>query len=391
MSMRWPIVHSAVLLVAAALTVPVAAPASATAAPAGSCATAAAPGFAVCHAVRVTGARPAAIRPDALPPGYGPADLASAYRLPCCGSLKTVVAIVSAYNDPSAAADMAKYRSTYGLAACPVTTCFRQVNQSGATSPLPPNDAGWAAEMSLEIDMVSAVCQKCGILLVEATSASAANLYAAEDEAVALGARFVSNGWSAAESSGELGADAHFNHPGVAITAPSGSPGEPEYPGASRYVTAVGGTTLVPALATVRGWAETGWAGSGSGCSLYEPRPSWQTMPIPACNRRLVSDVSAVADPDTPVAVFQTYGGSGWEEIGGGSVPVPIIAAVYALAGVPAVGTYPASYPYAHPSSLFDITAGPDSGCGPPICEAGPGWDGPTGLGTPDGVTAFAP
>ncbi len=206
-----------------------------------------------------------------------------------------------------------------------------------------------------------------------------------------LGAHFISNGWGAAETATETSADVHFNHPGVAITAPSGDPSAPEYPGASRYVTAVGGTTLVRAAATVRGWTETGWAGSGSGCSLYETRPVWQTMPTPSCNRRAVSDVSAVADPNTGVAVYQTYGGSGWAVFGGGSVPVPIIAAVYALAGLPTAGTYPASYPYAHPGALFDITAGPDSGCGAPMCKAGPGWDGPTGLGTPDTAAAFAP
>jgi subtilase family serine protease len=360
-------------------------------APAAACPAVAPAGFALCHAIRVTASEPAVVRPDALPAGYGPKDLASAYRLPCCGSPNSVVAVVSAYNNPGAASDMAIYRKTYGLPACPVTSCFRQVNQAGLSSPLPPNDPGWAAEESLELDMVSAVCPKCHIILVEAASASSANLYAAEDEAVALGAHYLSNGWSGAESATETSADVHFNHPGVAITAPSGSPGAPEYPGASRYVTAVGGTTLVRDGATVRGWDEAGWSGSGSGCSGYELRPSWQLVPTPSCNRRVVSDVSAVADPDTGVAVYQTYGGSGWAVFGGGSVPVPIIAAVYALAGSPATGSYPASYPYAHPGSLYDITIGPDSGCGPPLCKAGPGWDGPTGLGTPNGVAAFAP
>ncbi len=382
MSLRYA---AAVVAVAVAASLSTVAPSAAATAP--TCAPPARAGAMACFAVQVGSG--AAVVPDALPPGYGPKDLQSAYKLPAGGAGATV-AVVDAYNDPDAAADLATYRSTFGQVACTVASgCFRQVNQRGAASPLPPNNAGWAGEESLDVDMVSAVCPKCHILLVEADSAAAKDLYAAVDEAVTLGARFVSTSWGASETSSQVATgDPHFNHPGVAITAASGSAGVPSYPGASQYVTAVGGTTLVRSSATSRGWAESAWGGSGYGCSLYDPKAPWQTVTT-TCARRAVSDVAAVADPNDPVAVYQTFGASGWVEYGGGSVPPPIIAAVYAPAGTPVAGTYPASYPYAHPGGLFDITTGPSGSCGPPLCQAGPGWDGPTGLGTPDGTPSF--
>jgi hypothetical protein len=391
MSMRAAV--AAGLLAAATAVVPAVTAAATTAAAARSatpavCAATAA-GSTGCLLIRVAGAPAAGVRPDTPPPGLGAKDIASAYRLPV-GQPGQLVAVVSAYNDPTAASDMATYRATFGLPACTVASgCFKQVNQTGATSPLPANDPGWASEDSVALDMISAACPNCPIILVEAKNSATANLYAAEDEAVTLGARVVSNGWGGAESSTETAADVHFNHPGVAITFPSGSPGTPEYPAASRYVTAVGGTTLVPAPATVRGWTETAWGGAGYGCSLYEARAPWQTVPT-GCARRAVSDVAAVADPSTPVAVYQTFGGSGWATFGGESVSEPIIAGVYGLAGPATAGTYPASYPYAHPGALFDITVGPPGGCSP-LCQAGPGWDGPTGLGAPNGVGGFVP
>lgn len=388
MSLRFVVAGVAVAVVACVSSVPVAASAPIPDAATG-CAVAA-PGAMACHAVLVGTGRPEVVGPHALPPGYGPKDLASAYKLPAGGAGQTV-AVVDADNNPTAAADLAVYRTRYGQAACTVASgCFRQVNQRGASSPLPPDNAGWAGEESLDVDMVSAVCPRCHILLVEADSAAAKDLYAAVDEAVTLGARFVSTSWGGAETSTQVTmGDPHFNHPGVAITAVSGAAGTPQYPGASRFVTAVGGTTLVRSAAP-RGWTETAWGGSGYGCSLYDARPVWQTVTT-TCATRAVSDVAAVADPADGVAVYQTYGASGWVVYGGGSVPPPIIAAVYALGGTPAAGTYPASYPYAHPGGLFDITSGPAGPCGPPLCQAGPGWDGPTGLGTPDGTAGFVP
>ena len=214
------------------------------------------------------------------------------------------------------------------------------------------------------------------------------------NEAVKLGAKFVSNSYGAGEAAAETSLDHFYDHPGVAITASSGDSGYGvSWPAASPHVTAVGGTSLLPAL-NQRGWAEIAWSGAGAGCSQYEPKPSWQDDS--GCPRRAVADVAAVADPDvSPVAVYDTYGlgpGGGWLLVGGTSVASPIIASVYALAGTPKAGTYPARYPYANSGQLFDIVAGTNSftGCSPTyLCTAGSGYDGPTGLGTPDGPGAF--
>ena len=198
----------------------------------------------------------------------------------------------------------------------------------------------------------------------------------------------MSNSWGGNEYSGQTTDDSHFNHPGVAITVSSGDSGNgAEYPATSRYVTAVGGTSLRTA-SNSRGWTETAWSGAGSGCSSFDAKPTWQTVTT-NCTRRAEADVSAVADPNTGVAVYQTYGASGWSVYGGTSAASPIIASVYALAGTPGASDYPASYPYAHPGNLFDVTSGSNGSCGSPQCTAGTGWDGPTGLGTPNGTAAF--
>ena len=329
-----------------------------------------------------------AVVPNATPSGITPANLDSAYKLSTSAGSGQTVAIVDAYNDTTAASDLTTYRSQFGLPACTTASgCLKIVNQSGGTT-LPASDTGWAGEESLDLDMVSAICPLCHIILVEASSATDANLYAAEDEAVALGAKFVSNSWGGDESSTQTSDDSHFNHPGVAITVSSGDDATgAEYPATSRYVTAVGGTHLVAASNT-RGWTETAWSDAGSGCSAYDAKPPWQTVTT-NCTRRAEADVSAVADPATGVAVYQTYGGSGWTVYGGTSVAAPVIAGVYALAGAPGASDYAASYPYAHQSSLFDVTSGSNGSCGAPICTAGVGWDGPTGLGTPNGTAAF--
>jgi hypothetical protein len=341
-----------------------------------------------CFALRRTDIAGAlAISPNATPSGLSPGNLINAYKLPASSTTATV-AIVDAMDDPTAESDLATYRSQFGLPACTTANgCFRKVNQNGATSPLPASDPGWAGEISLDIDMVSAICPSCHILLVEANSATNTNLYAAEDFAASQ-AKFVSNSWGGSEYSTQTSDDAHFNHPGVAITVSSGDSGNgSEYPATSRFVTAVGGTSLSPA-SNARGWTETAWSGAGSGCSASDAKPNWQTVTT-NCSRRAEADVAAVADPNTGVAVFQTFGASGWVVYGGTSVAAPIMASVYALAGTPGSNDFPASYPYAHPGNLFDVTSGSNGSCGAPQCTAGTGWDGPTGLGTPNGTAAF--
>jgi hypothetical protein len=342
---------------------------------------------------------------QAAPPGYGPSDLQSAYDLPSStGGSGATVAVVDAYNDPNAAADLATYRAQYGLPACTAATgCFRVVNQKGQASPLPADagTTGWDEEESLDVDMVSAVCSHCKIILVEADSPSIANLGTAEDAAVALGAKYVSNSYGAIDQSAETRWDKYFDHPGTVITASAGDGGYGvNYPSASRYVTAVGGTTLVKDGSVARGWAESVWGstsggqGTGSGCSGFEPQPSWQSRVTRGCARRATTDVSADANPSTGVAFYDSYSAGGWGVVGGTSVASPVIASTYALAGLPGDGTYPASYLYAHystdPSVFNDVTSGANGTCTPSVlCAAGPGWDGPTGLGTPHGVTGF--
>ncbi|MFJ9901563.1 putative Ig domain-containing protein [Streptomyces sp. NPDC101152] len=360
------------------------------------CATAA-PGHASCFAQRRTDIRQrlASAVAAATPSGLSPANLHSAYNLPSTGGSGLTVAVVDAYNDPNAASDLATYRSTYGLSACTVASgCFKQVSQTGSTTSLPSNDTGWAGEEALDIDMVSAVCPNCNIILVEANSATDADLGAAENEAVALGAKFVSNSWGGSESSAQTSEDtSYFKHPGVAITVSAGdSAYGAEYPATSQYVTAVGGTALSTS-SNSRGWTESVWKtssteGTGSGCSAYDPKPSWQTDS--GCSTRMEADVSAVADPATGVAVYDTYGGSGWAVYGGTSASSPIIAGVYALAGTPGSGDYPAKYPYSHTGNLYDVTSGNNGSCSPAyFCTAQSGYDGPTGWGTPNGTTAF--
>jgi subtilase family serine protease len=358
-------------------------------------------GFAACDALIRTD--PAGgITPAATVSGYGPSDLQSAYNLAAASANNgsgVTVGIVDAFNDPNAFSDVNTYRAQFGepaLASCApsavkssTTPCFAKSDQNGGTS-LPRTNGGWAQEESLDIDMASALCPKCNILLVEARSATLTNLGTSVNTAVNLGAAVVSNSYGGGESSGETSTENSFyNHPGVAITASSGDSGfGVQFPAASRFVTAVGGTSLTRASNT-RGWTETAWSGAGSGCSAFITKPSWQTDS--GCARRTVADVSADADPNTGVAVFDSTpsgGLSGWLVFGGTSVASPIIATVYALAGNASTVTY-GSFPYAHTSALFDVTSGSNGSCGTDLCTSGPGYDGPTGLGTPNGTGAF--
>lgn len=326
--------------------------------------------------------------------GYHPSDLQSAYNLPSssAGSGETV-AIVDAYNDPKAAADLAVYRKQFGLPACTVANgCFKQVNQTGSTTGLPGNNASWSEEISLDLDMVSAICPNCHILLVEAKTPSFVNLGTAVNTAVKLGANAVSNSYGGSEASTELKFASDYSHPGVAITASAGDSGYGvEVPAAYNTVTAVGGTSLSPA-SNARGWSETVWSGTGSGCSSYITKPSWQTDP--KCSKRTVGDVAADADPNTGVAVYDSYayqGIKGWLVFGGTSVASPIIASVYALAGnARSLNLNGASYIYSHTSRLNDVTSGSNGSCGGTyLCTGEPGYDGPTGWGTPNGTGAF--
>ena len=346
-------------------------------------------GYARCHAHVATDGKGGTFT-TAAPAGLTPADLSSAYGFDTTAGVGQTVAIVDAFDDPKAESDLGVYRSTFGLPACTTANgCFRKVNQSGVQGSYPRRDTGWSEEISLDLDMASAVCPDCHLLLVEASTNSFSNLAAAVDTAARLGANVISNSYGGGEFSAETSStyDGHFNHPGVAITVSSGDAGYGvEYPAASRYVTAVGGTTLTRSTSS-RGWTETVWKGAGSGCSAYETKPSWQTDT--GCGRRTVADVSAVADPNTGVAVYDTFREPGWLVFGGTSVSAPIVAGAYALAGNASTAG-DSSYPYSHTSSLFDVTSGSNGSCGGSyLCTGAAGYDGPTGLGTPNGTGAF--
>jgi len=346
-------------------------------------------GLAHCHAEIVTDAQGNPLVTSG-PAGYGPADLRSAYNLTATGS--GTVAIVDAYDDPTAEQDLNTYRSQFGISPTACTTangCFRKVNQTGGTT-YPRADSGWSQEISLDVDMVAAICPGCKILLVEANTPSMSDLGTAVNEAAALGANAISNSYGANEFSSETSYDGYYNHPGIAVTVSSGDSGYGvEFPAASQYVTSVGGTTLKKDATTTRGWTETAWSGAGSGCSAYEPKPAAQ--PYVGCGtstspRRMVADVSAVANPNTGVAVYD----NGWLVFGGTSVASPVIAATYLLSGNAA--SYSNAYPYSHTAFLNDVTSGINGHCRrvPALfCTAGPGYDGPTGLGTPNGTGAF--
>jgi subtilase family serine protease len=330
------------------------------------------------------------------PSGYGPSSLQAAYGLTSYSSANgsgQTIAIVDAYNDPTAEADLGVYRSYYGLSSCTTSNgCFKKVSQTGSTTSLPSTDGGWAEEISLDLDMVSAIAPNAKIILVEATSASYANLGAAENEAAALGATEISNSWGGSDASDST-YGTYFNHSGIAITVSSGDDGYGvEYPASSKYVTAVGGTTLTASSSASRGYTETAWSDAGSGCSSYNTALSTQGTSVTGCSRRAVADVSADADPNTGVAVYDSTayeGYSGWLEFGGTSASAPIIAGVYALAGNAASIT-PNIYPYSHTSYLNDITSGSNGSCSvSKLCTATTGWDGPTGMGTPSGIGAF--
>jgi hypothetical protein len=345
---------------------------------------------------------------------YDPCYLDSAYNVASAaathgGGVGQIVAIVDAYSDPNVTANLASYRSFFGLSTCPTgtvthgaSTCiFDVVNQNGSSTSLPAGNSGWGEEISLDVEMVSAICQNCQIALVEASSSSMANLGTGVNTAVAMGANVVSNSYGGSEYSSEVNdSNAYFNHPGVAIVAATGDNGfGVEFPAASPTVTAVGGTSLLQSTDTgarAANATETVWSGAGAGCSAYEPKPSWQSDP--GCAKRMVADVSAIADPNTGVWVYDTYGtGFTWGAFGGTSVATPIISSMYALAGNSlGAATTPASYTYANQSSLYKVTSGTDGSCSTLYyCNAadsvsGTGYNGPTGLGTPGATGSIA-
>ncbi len=347
------------------------------------------------------------------PSSLGPVQLHTAYQLPCqpgvivssnCATPSQfgpqTIAIVDAYNYTTVENDLHVYDSLFGIPECTKSNgCLTTVNQNGG-SVLPAfQDSGWALETSLDVEVAHAVCQTCKILLVETNSNSLLDLGTGVNTAANMGANAISNSYGGGEFSGEKNYDTFYNHPGVAVTASSGDNGYGvEYPAASQYVVGVGGTTLQ--LFTDNSYAsESVWSGSGSGCSLFENANSWQVnlsnWNSTGCfGKRGVADVSADADPSTGVAVYDStpYSGQiGWWQVGGTSLASPIIAGTYVLGGGVLPNTLASSLVYANntPFNFHDIISGSNGFCGTSMCQAGIGYDGPSGVGSPNGISGF--
>ena len=408
----------AVILAAAPASASVTAPAATSALPdwVFSCGKSFIPGKKKCFVIKNAAAHPSAltVSPDAIPAGngYGPSQLQAAYNLTAASAADgagTTVAVVDAFNDPTAAADLATYRSAAGLPALTAGQ-FTVYNQNGQTSPLPataPATDDWTLEESLDVDMVSAICPNCKIDLVEASSDSGNGLFVAEQSAATtLGAKYISNSWGGSESSSDPSMDSSdFGVSGVVYTASAGDGAYSAgviYPATSSHVVGVGGTTLNTA-SNSRGWTESVWKtssteGTGSGCSAVEPQPSWQaaiSLIKSACSHRVDNDVAADADPNTGAAVYDTTNGNGgWNEVGGTSESSPIIASVFALAGNNGNGgNNAADSIYTHTGNLYEVTASNNGTCSPSVLCTATGaantYNGPTGWGTPNGLTAF--
>lgn len=332
---------------------------------------------------------------NVVPAGWGPMALNLRYDLSVSasypvgvGSSKTIVAVVDAFGYPNAEADLQVYRNTYHLPTCTTANgCFTKYNQHGEKGNYPVANVNWSQETGLDLDMVSAMCPHCKIILIEAANASPMNLALSVRRAGVLGAHVISNSYGGAEADTEI-ANQYYNQPSVAITASTGDDGYaagPAFPATSQYVTAVGGTSLTFSPAT--GFSEKAWAKGGSGCSGVYPKPTWQAS-ITLCTRRMEADVSAVADPATGVAVYvpENATTSGWAVFGGTSVAAPLVAGVYGANG----GAVTRGSLYGAGLKFWDVTAGSNGTCGGAyFCTAGKGYDGPTGLGTPTGTAGF--
>lgn len=375
-----------------------------------------APGQMTCQALRVLTSQPALAPASSVQTGsprpLSPANFQSAYGLPSgtAGSGVTI-GIVDAYDNPYAESNLATFRSHWGLPPCTTANgCFRKVNQNAQQFNYPAGDSGWGLEISLDLDAVSSACPNCKIVLAESSTNYDSDLYAAVNAAVSLGSSVISMSWGGGEYSSETSDDATFNIPGVKMIASSGDSGYnscvndaglpgPCYPAASPYVSAVGGTTLLSATNT-RGWYESTWSGTGSGCSAYESKPTWQSDT--GCTKRMTNDIAADADPNTGLVSYDTYGEGGWVQIGGTSLAAPLVAASYALQFSAASGSAPQNLYDTSSSAYFPVTSGTNGSCATGyFCNAASavtvqcgGWSnnysGPIGLGTPNVSGSFS-
>lgn len=340
-------------------------------------------GEVTCFALAVANASGKRVVSDApIPAAFTPDDIQAAYNLTGLKSKGRIVAVVDAYGYSGLEADLKVYRSTYGLPPCTVKNgCLMIRDERGGTD-YPPDNAGWDLEQALDVDMVSAACPDCRILVMQGKAPNLKSLGHAVSHAAKLGAVAISNSYGG----GNQRNSHYYDHPGVAVTASTGDSGYQggQYPASDTNVIAVGGTSVFKDGSS-RGFNEKAWSGAGSGCSRQNPQPKWQQKVDTTCKFDAMSDVSGAADPSN--GGLSIYYNGHFSQVGGTSESSPLIAAVYGLSGN--VDGYPAEYLYQNTKKLYDVTTGTNGSCGAPLCTAGKGWDGPTGLGTPNGIGAF--
>lgn len=319
------------------------------------------------------------------PAGVTPAEIKRIYNLPTKGG-KGTIAIIDAYDAPNIESDLGVFSNTYGLAACTIKNgCLEKHKMASSTA----TNGGWALEESLDVEWAHAIAPQAKILLVEAKTASGANLLSAIDYAAARkDVVAVSMSWGGAEFSEELSLDSHLtSKSGAVFFAASGDDGAGvEWPAASPNVVGVGGTSLE--LFANGGYiSESAWSGSGGGVSAYEPEPAYQkTYNIPKANgHRAVPDVAYNADPASGFVVYRTTGSlkNGWYTVGGTSAGAPQWAAIQALGSSVSLAKLYADKASAGTLKFFrDITSGANGTC-KYYCNARARYDYVTGLGVP--------
>jgi hypothetical protein len=311
----------------------------------------------------------------AAPMGYTAPQIQAMYNVdPSLGDGLTI-AVIDAFGYQDVESDLATYRAQFGLPACSVASgCLTVLNNAGASAPLlGDSDTGWIVETALDVQMVSAICPKCKIVVVQ-TDGAGKGLEVGQIVAKGQAVDSISNSWGGGEFQGDLASEGDYNNPGVGTFASTGDNGfdaGPQYPASSQYVVAVGGVSF-------DGTTTSAWSGAGSGCSSIIPKPPWSPQEA-SCGMRAYADISAIADPQTGVAVFNAKQGK-WQIVGGTSAATPIVAAMFAAAGH--ADARP-EFVYRHRDAFTDVTLGSNGTCGP-LCDAKAGWDGPTGLGIPD-------
>jgi MYXO-CTERM domain-containing protein len=363
------------------------------------------------------------------PPGtMAPKDVIARYNLPASahanGAIVALVELPSVY----ALTDVNSYRAAYGipaLAACPTngggyptpagTACFARVGEDGSVNSVSSTDCpGWSGETGLDMAMVSAACPDCSIVLVEANGEEdlpAMNAVAASS----LGAAAVSNSWGAPEFMGIESDESAYSSTNILTLAASGDEGylnedegagAPNYPASSPHVLSVGGTTLeVLGAGTYNEvvWDDDGTLGGGgaggSGCSGVFATPTWQSgsgFSFGPCTMRASVDVSAAAEfyPEGEgggIAAYDQDDG-GWNSVVGTSAASPMMAAIMVRLGLAGKDNH--QLLYSNINAFNDVISGNNDArgmCGGTVmCTAGKGYDGPSGLGTPNGVALLA-